>query len=153
MQQIEAGGRLRSNALDIALRGKAGRWFSGQAQYTLGRSYDNTGGIGSYPQDQYNLNSLEWGPSNFDRRHRFNMMGTVNRDHWLSLGLGTTIYSGTPFTELAGTDVFNTGLGNARPAGVGRNTLRASGTQDVDALWNHDFKLGKGKVDDAKVID
>jgi hypothetical protein len=152
VQQIEAGGRLRSNALDVALRGKAGRWFSGQAQYTLSRSYDNTGGISSFPQDQYNPNALEWGPSNFDRRHRFNMLGTVNRDHWLSLGLGTTLYSGPPFTELAGTDVYNTGLGNARPGGVGRNTLRASGTQDVDVLWDHDFKLGKGKEDDAKVI-
>jgi hypothetical protein len=152
VQQIEAGGRLRSNTLDLALRGKAGRWFSGQAQYTLGRSNDNTGGISSYPQDQYNPNAMEWGPSNLDRRHRFNMIGTVNRDHWLSLGLGTTLYSGTPFTELAGTDEYNTGLGNARPAGVGRNTLRASGTQDVDALWDHDFKLGKGKGDNSKVV-
>jgi hypothetical protein len=152
VQQVEAAGRLRSNALDVALRGKAARWFSGQAQYTLGRSNDNTGGISSYPQDQHNPNASEWGPSNFDRRHRFNMVGTVNRDHWLSFGLGTTLYSGTPFSELAGTDVYSTGLGNARPAGVGRNTLRASGTKDVDVLWNHDFKLGKDKQDNARVI-
>jgi hypothetical protein len=26
------------------------------------------------------------------------------------------------------------------------------GTQDVDALWSHDFKWGKGKEDDARVI-
>lgn len=152
VQQIEAGGRRSSDALDVALRGKAGRWFSGQAQYTLGRSYDNTGGIDEYPQDQYNPNALEWGPSNFDRLQRFNMMGTVNRGHWLSMGLGTTLYSGAPYNELAGTDAYNTGLGNARPAGVGRNTLRASGTEDVDALWDHDFKLGKAKEDDARVI-
>lgn len=30
--------------------------------------------------------------------------------------------------------------------------MRASGTQDVDALWNDEFKLGNGKEDNARVI-
>ena len=153
VQQIEAGGRLSSNTLDVALRANAGRWFSGQAQYTLGRSYDNTGGINSYPQDQYNPNAPEWARSNFDRLHRFNLMGTINQDHWLSLGLAATLYSGLPYTELAGSDAYNTGLGNARPAGVGRNTLQAAGTQDFDALWEHGFRLGKATGDDARLIN
>ncbi len=46
--------------LDLSLRGQAGRWFSGQAQYTLSRAENNTGGIRSFPQDQYNPNA-EWG--------------------------------------------------------------------------------------------
>jgi hypothetical protein len=152
VQQIEAAGRSSSNALDVTLRGRAGRWFSGQAQYTLGRSYDNTGGIKSYPQNQYDPNALEWGPSNLDRLNRFKLLGTINQGHWLSLGLGATLYSGTPYTELAGSDLYRTGLGNARPAGVSRNTLRSGGTADFDALWKHEFRLDRKKSDDQKLI-
>jgi len=35
IQQIESGGHQLVNALDLSFRGQAGRWFSGQAQYTL----------------------------------------------------------------------------------------------------------------------
>jgi len=152
VQQVEAAGRSSSNALDVALRGRAGRWFSGQMQYTLGRSYDNTGGIRSYPQNQYDPNTLEWGPSNSDRLNRFKLLGTVNQDHWLSLGVGVTLYSGTPYTELAGSDPYQTGLGNARPPGVSRNSLRSGGTADFDLLWKHDFKLDRKKADDPRLI-
>src|ERR1019366_7462596 len=53
IQQIESGGRQLFNALDLSFRGQAGRWFSGQAQYTLSRAENNTGSIRSFPQDQY----------------------------------------------------------------------------------------------------
>src|SRR5206468_12397562 len=38
VQQIESGGRQMTNALDVTFRGEAGRWFSGQVQYTLARA-------------------------------------------------------------------------------------------------------------------
>jgi hypothetical protein len=56
IQQIESGSRGLLNALDLSFRGQAGRWFSGQAQYTLSRYENNTGGINSFPQNQYNPN-------------------------------------------------------------------------------------------------
>ena len=152
VQQIESGGRSSSNALDIAFRGRAGRWFNGQAQYTLGRIYTNTGGLNFYPQDQYNPND-EWGRADIDRLHRFNLIGNINPDHWLTLGISATLYSGAPYTETAGSDLFHTGLGNARPAGVGRNTLQGGGTADLDLLWDHDFKLTKAKGENAKVLN
>lgn len=152
VQQIESGGRSRSNALDVSFRGRAGRWFNGQAQYTLGRIYTNTSGLKFYPQDQYNPNA-EWGRADIDRLHRFNLIGNINPDHWLTLGISATLYSGTPYTETAGSDLFHTGLGNARPSGVGRNTLQGGGTADLDLLWEHDFKLTKAKGDHAKLLN
>lgn len=142
VQQVEAAGRSTLNALDLGIRGRAGQWFEGQAQYTFSRAYNNTGGLNWYPQDQYAAND-EWGRSDLDRRHRFNLLGSVHTGHWLSLGLATTLYTGTPYTELAGIDRYNTGLGNARPVGIGRNTLQSLGTATVDLLWDHDFHLGK----------
>jgi hypothetical protein len=151
IQQIESGGRQLFNALDLSFRGQAGRWFSGQAQYTLSRAENNTGSIRSFPQDQYNPNA-EWGRAGSDRLHAFNLIGNINPDHWLTLGINASLYSGTPYNETTGNDDFHTGLGNARPAGVGRNTLRGGGTVGLDLAWNHDFQLTKATGDKAKVL-
>jgi outer membrane receptor protein involved in Fe transport len=151
IQQIESGGRTLLNALDLSFRGQAGRWFSGQAQYTLSRYEGNTGGIDAFPQNQYDPND-EWGRANQDRLQRFNLMGNINPDHWLSLGINATLYSGLPYTETTGDDYFHTGLGNARPAGVGRNTLQTGGVASVDLMYDHDFRLTKAKGDNAKIL-
>ena len=151
IQQIESGGRQLINALDLSFRGQAGRWFSGQAQYTLSRAMSNTGGIKNFPQDQYNPNA-EWGRTNLDRLHALNIIGNINSDHWLSLGINLSLYSGTPYTETTGTDYFHTGLNNARPAGVGRNTLQGTATAGLDLQWSHDFQLTKTTGDKAKVL-
>ncbi|NYF53431.1 TonB-dependent receptor [Tunturiibacter gelidoferens] len=151
IQQIESGGRNLLNALDLSFRGQAGRWFSGQAQYTFSRFENNTGGINAFPQNQYNPND-EWGRADQDRRQRFNLIGNINPDHWLSLGLIATLYTGTPYTETTGNDDFHTGLGNARPAGVGRNTLKAGGVASLDLIYDHDFRLTRETGDKAKFL-
>ena len=151
IQQIESGGRTLLNAFDLSFRGRVGRVFSGQAQYTLSRFEGNTAGINTFPQDQYHPNA-EWGRSDQDRLQRFNLMGNIHPDHWLSLGVNATLYGGAPYTETTGDDSYHTGLGNARPAGVGRNTLQGGGVASLDLLYDHDFRLGKAKGDDAKIL-
>ena len=151
IQQIESGGRTLLNALDLSFRSQAGRWFTGQGQYTLSSFDSNTGGINAFPQNQYRPND-EWGRANQDRRHRFNLLGNINPDHWLSLGVGATIYSGFPYDEITGDDYFHTGLGNARPLGVGHNILQQGGVTSLDLLYNHDFRLTKEKGDNAKIL-
>ena len=151
IQQIESGGRALLNALDVSFRGSAGRVFSGQAQYTLSHFMNNTGGIRVFPQDQYHPNA-EWGRADQDRLQRFNLIGNINQGHWLALGVNATLYSGTPYSETTGDDNYHTGLANARPAGVGRNSLQAGGTADLDLQWGHDFRVGKAKGDKAKIL-
>ena len=156
VQQVEAEGRMRLNAVDLGLRGSIHHakttWFQGQVQYTYSRTNNNTGGVNWYPQDQYNPDA-EYSRADLDRRQRFNLLGTVHPGHWLTLGVASALYSGLPYTELAGSDLFNTGLGNARPAGVGRNTLQGGGTATLDLLWDHDFHLNQAKGDKAKLIN
>jgi hypothetical protein len=151
IQQIESGGRTLLNAFDLSFRGKAGHWFSGQGQYTLARFDSNTGGINAFPQNQY-LPNDEWGRADQDRLQRFNLMGNINPDHWLSLGVNATLYSGSPYNETTGNDYFHTGLGNARPTGVGRNTLQTGGVASLDLLYGHDFFLTKDKGDNARIL-
>ena len=151
IQQVESGGRTLLNALDLSFRSNAGRWFTGQGQYTFSRFDGNTGGINAFPQNQY-LPNEEWGRATQDRLQRFNLLGNINPDHWLTLGVGLNLYSGTPYNETTGNDYYHTGLGNARPTGVGRNTLQAGGAASLDLLYNHDFRLTKEKGDKAKIL-
>jgi hypothetical protein len=151
IQQIESGGRTLLNALDLSFRDQTGRWFTGQAQYTLSRFEGNTGGINWFPQNQY-LPNAEWGRSTQDSLQRLNLIGNINPDHWLTLGIDLALYSGTPYNETTGTDDYHTGLGNARPTGVGRNTLQGGGTAELDLTYAHDFYLTKNRDDNARVI-
>jgi hypothetical protein len=151
IQQIESGGRTLLNAFDLSFRSQASRWFTGQGQYTLSSFQGNTGGISAFPQNQYQPND-EWGRSLQNRLQRFNLLGNINPDHWLTLGIGATIYSGTPYNEITGNDYYHTGLGNARPTGVGRNTLQGGGVTSLDLLYNHDFRLTKDTGDKAKIL-
>jgi len=151
IQQIESGGRTLLNALELGFRGQAGRIFSGQAQYILSRFEGNTNGINWFPQDQYRPND-NWARSPQDRLQAFNVMGNINPGHWLSLGVGASLSSGMPYNETTGNDDYHTGLGNARPAGVGRNTLQGGGVADLDLLYDHDFFLTKSHDDNARAV-
>ena len=145
IQQIRSDGRQRSDALEISFRGKVGKWFSGQAQYTLAKTMNNTGGIFWYPPDMFAPLNAEWGRADFDQRHRLTLIGTIKRGNWLQFGISARFYSGLPYSETAGQDLFHTGLSNARPPGVGRNTREGRGTRDVDVRWAHDVTLTKSK--------
>ncbi len=144
VRQIEAAGRQVSDALELSFRGDATKYFTGMAQYTLSKAYNNTSGIGSFPANMYNL-SGEWGQANFDQRHRFNMLGTFTVGKLFKLGVGLSLASGAPYTVTTGRDEYHTGLGNARPPGVPRNSLQGSGSASLDLRWSHDFFLVKSK--------
>jgi Carboxypeptidase regulatory-like domain len=138
VRQIESEGRQIGNALELTLNGKASHWFSGLAQYTFSHTNNNTGGIAWFPANQYSLEG-EYGRADFDQRHRFNLLGTISEDHWLNLGIAAKLYSGTPYTETSGNDTFNTGILNARPTGVNRNSLQGGDNVQFDLRWSHDL--------------
>jgi hypothetical protein len=150
IRQIESSGRQRDNALDVTLGGEIGSRFTGVAQYTLSRSDNDTGGIGWFPANQYTP-SGEWGRADFDQRHRFNLLGSVTLTKKWSIGTGITASSGKPYTLTTGLDSFHTGMVNARPAGVARNTLQGPGYADVDLRCSRDFFLVRSKQDKGPV--
>lgn len=142
VRQVQSRGRQVSNALDFTFRGNISRWFSGLAQYTLGRTRNNSGGIAWFPANQYD-DTGEYTRADFDQLHRLNILGTINEGHWASLGVAANLNSGSPYTETSGVDTLQTGLLNERPAGVPRNSLQASGYVNLDLRWSHDFQLRK----------
>jgi hypothetical protein len=150
LREIEAAGRRATDSLELTLRGKVTRFFNGMAQYRLAFAHDNTSGINYLPPNAYDL-SGEWGRSDFDRRHRFELLGTVNPGKLFNLGVSVSVYSGQPYTLTTGIDQFHTGTANARPAGVARNSLPGPAYADLDLRWSREFNVHKGKKKDEGV--
>jgi hypothetical protein len=140
LRQIESSGRLESHSLEVMFRGDLSRFFSGLMQYTLGRAYNNTSGINSFPANNYDL-SGEWGRADFDQRQRFNVLGTVKPFKLFSLGIGVSLNAGRPYSLTTGRDDYHTGSATARPPGAGRNTLEGPSYAEYDLRWFRDFKL------------
>ena len=150
LREIESAGRRVTDSLEITLRGNVTRFFNGMAQYRLASAHDNTSGITYFPPNAYDL-SGEWGRSDFDRRHRFELLGTINPGKLFNLGVSVSLYSGQPYTLTTGLDQFHTGTANARPAGVPRNSLQGPAYADLDLRWSRDFSVRKGKKKDEGV--
>jgi hypothetical protein len=106
--------------------------FGGTIAYTRGYSDDD---LGTAP-NQYDF-SREWARSQNDQRNRiqaqFQMRPTA------TVGLLTfniTSGSGRPYNLTTGRDDNGDQSSTDRPAGIGRNTLTAPGTYNVDVTWN-----------------
>ncbi|HZS45234.1 MAG TPA: carboxypeptidase regulatory-like domain-containing protein [Blastocatellia bacterium] len=151
IRQIESAGHSRSDALEISFRGRITERFTGMMQYRLSKSYDNTTGINFFPANSYDPMD-EWALSNFDRRHRFEMLGTFDAWKLFKLGISVSLYSGSPYSLTTGTDDFGNSLFNIRPAGVPRNSLQGPGYADVDLRWSKEFVLDQKKKDKSPVV-
>lgn len=144
IREIQSEGRQNYNALEVQVRGKITRFFNGQAQYRLSRSMNNTQGIGYQPANPFDPNA-DWALADWDARHRFNMLGSIDPGRYLKFGVGLRAGSGHPYTETLGDDLNKDGVFNDRPAGVGRNTLQGTGFVSLDLRTSRDFYLSARK--------
>lgn len=137
---LQSEGYLKSNALEIGFRGRPSKWFTGQARYNFGKTENNTSGITYFPANSYAPNA-DWGRSDNDIRHKFDMLGTFEARKWFNFGTALSLYSGLPVNVTTGNDDYNDGMSNARPAGVPRNSLYGPGYVDLDLNLARDFPL------------
>jgi len=150
LRNIESSGRQASNSLEITLRGQITHFATGLVQYTLTRTDNNSGGVTWYPASQYDL-SGEWSRADFDQRHRLNLLESFSPGKQLTFGVGVQLASGRPYTEIAGQDLFGTGILNARPAGVPRNSLEGPAYADLDLRLSRDFYFSRAKREKGRV--
>jgi hypothetical protein len=136
VRQIESAGTFASQSLQISLQGKTAR-ANGTVRYTLGSAHNDTSGINWMPPNSYDL-SGEYGRADFDQRQRFDLIGTLNSGSFFNIGLALAVYSGKPYSITTGLDDFNTGLANARPPGVPRNSANGPDHAALDLRWTHD---------------
>ena len=149
IREVESNGRQQTDSLQLTLRGKMTSWFNGQMQYTLSRAYNDTNGLGSYPANDYDLSS-EWARADFDRRHRFLLLGRLT-PRFVDVGVGLTMNSAGPYNETLGQDIYNNGRGRARPAGVPRNSLEGQAFAQLDLRLSRNLKFAAGTPQERSI--
>jgi len=148
IRQMQPEGFWEGNGLDISYRGKLNKYFTGFGRYTWSHFESDTGGIGWFPQNQYDPND-EWSNAGFDQRQRLGMYAMFQPESVFNLSAGIFANTGTPWTEVTGTDAYGDDLFNTRPEGVGRNTETNPGYVDLDLRWGHDFAITANKDEEA----
>ena len=112
--------------------------------YILGHlDNDTTGPFSPPPTGSL---AAEWGPANNDVRQRFNAFLTSQQIRNFTANMNLNFGTGTPYTVTTGFDDNGDLIFNDRPAGVGRNTLRAESTLTLNANFNYTFLFGKARV-------
>ncbi|MDX2032221.1 MAG: carboxypeptidase regulatory-like domain-containing protein [Blastocatellia bacterium] len=140
INQVESSAASRSHSVNVTYRGGIGRRFKGMAQYTWSRSWDDATGTFSLPADNFNLRP-EWGRSDFDQRHRFSLVGTLDLPWNTRIGTFVTLASGIPFDITTGRDNNGDTLANDRPAGISRNTGSGPNLARVDLRFTKHFRV------------
>jgi hypothetical protein len=141
-RQIQSEGYQKSNALELTFRGRPSKYFTGQVQYTLSKTYNNTSGITYFPGNSFNP-SADWARSDNDRRHKFDLLGSTHLTKLFEAGVALSLYSGKPVNVTTGSDDNHDGVVNDRPIGFARNILHGPGLINLDLNLSHDFVLSK----------
>jgi Carboxypeptidase regulatory-like domain len=142
VREMQSDGYLKGNTLELTFRGKVSKYFSGQVQYTLGKTYNNTSGITYFPGNSYNPGA-DWARSDNDRRHKFDLLASSQPTRFFTLGVALSLYSDKPVNVTTGVDNNGDGIINDRPAGYARNSMHGPGMIGLDMNVSHDFKLSK----------
>ena len=100
------------------------------ANYTFGRSIDETDSPFGLPANSYDLGA-ERGPSANDARHRFMSLANLPLKRRFRLGTSLRVLSALPYNITTGRDDNGDTISNDRPAGVMRNTGRGSAQVDL----------------------
>lgn len=137
---LQSDGYLRSNTLEITLRGSPVSFLSGQAQYRLGKTYNNTSGITYFPANSYDARA-DFSRSDNDQRNKFDLLGVAHAKSWFDFGVALSAYTGKPVNETSGKDDNRDSLPLDRPSGVPRNALHGPGYLDLDLNTAHTFFL------------
>jgi hypothetical protein len=149
-RDIQSKGYQKSAALEVTFRGKPSRYFNGQVQYTLGRTYNNTSGITYFPANSYDA-AADWARSDNDRRHKFDLLGSTRPTKYFTFGVALSLYAGKPVNVTTGSDNNHDGVINDRPPGFARNSMPGPGLINLDLNAEHDFALSR-KSKEARTL-
>jgi hypothetical protein len=161
LHQLQIDATINPGALLPAFRGPRVAWkrVTVFANYTLASLENNTDGAFSIPATG-DLGA-EWGPASggfvfagpflnggpqgpaTDIRSRLNVQFNNQIIRNFLVGFNVSTSTAPPYTLLSGRDDNGDGIFNDRPAGVGRNTLRASAQTTVNMQLGYVFTFGR----------
>jgi Carboxypeptidase regulatory-like domain len=109
--EYESGGVLRQSILMATVNTRFSKNVSLYANYQL--TYAND--LPATPTNPYDF-ALDYGRSSLDRRHNFQLFGSIQAPKGVHLAPFITLRSGAPYDVLAGADLYGTTLENPRAA-------------------------------------
>ena len=122
--QYQSEGVFRQNQLITNVNIRASQKVTLFGYYSLNFSNGNTAGAGSFPTNQYDLNS-DYGRTAFDVRNRVFVGGSISLPWYFRVSPFITAQSGQPFNIILGHDINGDSIFNDRPGPA------ASGGQNV----------------------
>jgi hypothetical protein len=128
--EYESGGLMRQNILMANFNTRFSRKVSLFGNYQFNNSKDLPG----TPTDPYNF-AEDWGRSSLERRHRFQLVGSVLAPLNIRLSPFVTLQSGSPYDVVLGRDIYGNTLKNARP------TFATASCTNADQTLLGDFCL------------
>ena len=142
--QLQVDANVNPGALLPAFNGPRISWKRTTLflNYTVGKLRNNSDGAFAIPAT--GVLDAEWGPAGNDVRHRLNfaLNNQIIRNFLVAFNMNAQ--SPEAYTLLTGGDGNADGVFNDRPAGVGRNTLRASGQVTANMFVAYVFTFGRG---------
>jgi len=107
----------------------------------FGRASNNTDGAFSMPANGRLQD--DWGPTNFDVRHRFNVAWSSQQLRNFNANLNFNTSGASPYTIRAGTDLNGDLVFTDRPEGVGRNSARGTAQWNINGFFTYFWQFGK----------
>ncbi len=113
----QSTGTFKQNQLLINVNSTVGKWLTLFSRYSVSRAYSDTDGLGTMPDDPYNLR-LDWGRSSLNADNTFFLGGSVTAKWGLRLSPFVILRSGMPYNITTGTDLYLQGTGSptSRPS-------------------------------------
>jgi hypothetical protein len=108
--EYESGGIMKQNILMANFNTRFSRNVSLFGNYQFNHSNDLPGS----PTNPYNF-LQDWGRSSLERRHRFQLVGSVVAPLNIRISPFVTLQSGSPYNVVLGRDIYGNTLKNARP--------------------------------------
>jgi hypothetical protein len=158
IMMFKSDAKANYRAIVLKARKRFSHNWSMDASYTYSRAHDqdsNERSVSSshsgWAEDQYNLGA-EWGPSNYDVKHKFVVSGTVLLPYDFTISSIILIHSGRPFTATDGRDLNGDGyyrdratvdMGNGVYKHYARNTERQPWYHNVDLRVSKIFRFAK----------
>jgi hypothetical protein len=141
--QVQFDGNLHPGAMLPAFKGPRISWKRTTVfiNYQLTWVRNSTDGAFAIPATG-DLNG-EWGPAANDVRHRASIAFNNQIVRNVLVGLNVNASTGDAYTLLTGRDDNGDGIFNDRPAGIGRNTLRATGQANINLFLAYQIAFGR----------
>ena len=126
--QYETSGNFKQNQFIVNGNIRVGSKLSLFGYYTLNYANSDTGGVATFPSNQYDL-ALDYGRAAFDIRNRLFVGGTISLPHLFRLSPFLVASSGIPFNVTSGVDANQDSLFTDRPAYAAFQTALANAEQ------------------------